>query len=107
MSVAVLTIDDLTVALPAWSDRKHAVSNVSLTIGKREIVCVVGESGSGKSIMGKAILGLLPKPHVRAAGGRILFEGRDLLQLDEEEMRRHGAPPRDGSTLFCTRFRLA
>ncbi len=88
MSQPVLTIDGLTVALPVWSDRKHAVSSVSLTIGKQEIVCVVGESGSGKSIMGKAILGLLPKPHVRATGGRILFEGRDLLQLAEGDMRR-------------------
>jgi peptide/nickel transport system ATP-binding protein len=37
--------------------------------------------------MGKAILGLLPKPHVRATGGRIMFEGRDLLSLPEEQMR--------------------
>jgi peptide/nickel transport system ATP-binding protein len=88
MSEPVLTIDGLTVELPAWSDRNHAVSNVALTIGKQEIVCVVGESGSGKSIMGKAILGLLPEPHVRATEGRILFEGRDLLQLPEDDMRR-------------------
>ncbi len=87
MSDAVLSIEDLTVGLPAWSDRKHAVSNVSLAVGKKEIVCVVGESGSGKSIMGKAILGLLPKPHVRATGGKIMFEGRDLLSLPEEQMR--------------------
>ena len=87
MSAPVLTIDGLTVSLPSWSDRKHAVSNLSLTIGRQEIVCVVGESGSGKSIMGKAILGLLPKPHVRSTGGRVLFEGRDLLQLPEEDMR--------------------
>ncbi|MDX2203360.1 MAG: ABC transporter ATP-binding protein [Hyphomicrobiaceae bacterium] len=88
MSDPVLTIDGLTVSLPPWSDRKHAVSNLSLAIGKQEIVCVVGESGSGKSIMGKAILGLLPKPHVRATGGRIMLEGRDLLQLPDEDMRR-------------------
>ena len=88
MSEPVLTIDGLTVSLPSWSDRKHAVSNLSLAIGKQEIVCVVGESGSGKSIMGKAILGLLPKPHVRATDGRIMFDGRDLLRLPEEDMRR-------------------
>ncbi|MGE8940837.1 ABC transporter ATP-binding protein [Leptospira interrogans] len=88
MSEPILTLDGLTVSLPAWSDRKHAVSKVSLAISKEEIVCVVGESGSGKSIMGKAILGLLPKPHVRATGGRILFEGRNLLQLPDEDMRR-------------------
>ena len=88
MSPSVLAIENLTVALPAWSDRKHAVSNVSLTIGTKEIVCVVGESGSGKSIMGKAILGLLPRPHVRATGGRIVFEGRDLIGLPEDDMRK-------------------
>jgi peptide/nickel transport system ATP-binding protein len=88
MSDSVLRIENLTVALPAWSDRKHAVSSVSLDIGSKEIVCVVGESGSGKSIMGKAILGLLPKPHVRPTAGRILFDGRDLLALPEDEMRK-------------------
>ena len=88
MSTPVLAVENLTVALPAWSDRKHAVSNVSLTIGTKEIVCIVGESGSGKSIMGKAILGLLPRPHVRATGGRIVFEGRDLLSLPEDDMRK-------------------
>ncbi len=88
MSDSVLSIEGLTVALPAWSDRKHAVSDVSLSIGVKEIVCVVGESGSGKSIMGKAILGLLPKPHVRPTAGRILFEGRELLGLPDDEMRK-------------------
>jgi peptide/nickel transport system ATP-binding protein len=88
MSDSVLAIEGLTVALPSWSDRKHAVSNVSLEIVRREIVCVVGESGSGKSVMGKAILGLLPKPHLSATGGRIVFEGRDVLTLPEEEIRK-------------------
>ncbi len=88
MSAHILAIENLTVALPAWSDRKHAVSNVSISIGTKEILCIVGESGSGKSIMGKAILGLLPKPHVRATGGRIVFERRDLLGLPEDEMRK-------------------
>jgi peptide/nickel transport system ATP-binding protein len=88
MSDSVLSIDGLTVALPAWSDRKHAVANVSLAVATREILCIVGESGSGKSILGKAILGLLPKPHVRPTAGRIVFEGRDLLALPDEEMRK-------------------
>lgn len=87
MSDPVLSIENLTVSLPDWSDRRHAVSNASLEVGKREILCIVGESGSGKSVMGKAIMGLLPTPHVRATGGRILFEGRDLLGRSEEEMR--------------------
>jgi len=88
MSASVLAIENLTVALPAWSDRKNAISDVSIDIGTREILCIVGESGSGKSIMGKTILGLLPKPHVRPTNGRIVFDGRDLLELPEDEMRK-------------------
>ena len=87
MSDAVLSIENLTVGLPSWSDRKNAVSNVSLDIRRDEILCVVGESGSGKSVMSKAILRLLPAPHVRVTGGRILFEGKDLLGFDEPQMR--------------------
>jgi peptide/nickel transport system ATP-binding protein len=84
---AVLDIRDLHVALPAWSDRRHAVKGVSLTVNPREILCIVGESGSGKSMMGKAVMGLLPAPHVHADRGQILFEGRDLLTLGAEAMR--------------------
>ena len=87
MSDPVLDIRDLHVALPAWSDRRHAVKGVSLQVNPREILCIVGESGSGKSMMGKAIMGLLPAPHVHADRGQILFEGRDLLKLGAEQMR--------------------
>jgi peptide/nickel transport system ATP-binding protein len=87
MTELVLTIDKLKVALPAWSDRKFAVDGVSLDIRQKEILCIVGESGSGKSMMGKAILGLLPAPHVRAIAGTIRFEGRDLLALSEDDLR--------------------
>jgi len=87
MSDIAISIRDLSVGLPAWSDRQRAVADVSLDIRKGEILCIVGESGSGKSMMGKAILGLLPGPHVRAVGGRIQFEGRNLFELSEDEMR--------------------
>lgn len=84
---AVLRIEDLKVALPPWSDRPHAVNGISIEVRPREILCIVGESGSGKSVMGKAIMGLLPKPHLRVTSGRILFEGRDLVHLSEDDMR--------------------
>ena len=87
MSDAVLAIENLTVALPAWADRAHAVDGVSLKVLRREILCVVGESGSGKSVMAKAILRLLPEPHVRVTGGRVTYEGQDLLALAPSGIR--------------------
>ncbi|MEM7225878.1 MAG: ABC transporter ATP-binding protein [Pseudomonadota bacterium] len=87
MSGPVLSIENLTVALPAWSDRPHAVEQVSLEIRANEILCVVGESGSGKSVMSKAILRLLPEPHVRVTEGRILFDQQDILSLSEDQVR--------------------
>ena len=83
---AVLRIEDLTLALPPGADRAHAVEHVSLALHAGKILCVVGESGSGKSLCAAALLGLLPK-QVTHAGGRIMFEGRDLLALDEAAWR--------------------
>jgi len=87
MNDAVLTIEDLTVALPSWADRARAVDNVSLEVLRQEILCVVGESGSGKSVMAKSILRLLPEPHVRVTAGRIMYEGQNLLAQPEEVIR--------------------
>ncbi|MDP3257734.1 ABC transporter ATP-binding protein [Bosea sp. (in: a-proteobacteria)] len=82
----VLSIENLTLALPALADRAHAVEQVSLSIGAGETLCVVGESGSGKSMIAHAVMGLLPKA-VKPAGGAIRLAGRDLLQLDEAAMQ--------------------
>jgi peptide/nickel transport system ATP-binding protein len=87
VSDAVLRIEDLTVSLPSWADRPYAVNGVSLEVVRKEILCVVGESGSGKSVMAKAVLRLLPEPHVRVTGGRVIHNGQDLLALSADEMR--------------------
>ena len=63
-----------------------ALRAVSFRVGHGKVVGIVGESGSGKSSVGAAILRLLP-PAARIMGGRILFDGRDLLLLSEKEMR--------------------
>ena len=83
----LLDIKGLSVALPSGADRKLAVEDVSLKIDRGEILCVIGESGSGKSITANAVMGLLPRPHVRAVAGSIRFEGEDLLALAPEAMR--------------------
>jgi oligopeptide/dipeptide ABC transporter ATP-binding protein len=65
----------------------RAVEGVSLRINARETLGIVGESGSGKSTLALTILRLLP-PAARITSGRMLFEGEDLLQKSEAEMRR-------------------
>src|SRR6266702_3040052 len=64
----------------------RAVDEVSLRLNPRETLGIVGESGSGKSTLALTILRLLP-PAARIAGGRMLFEGEDLVQKSEAEMR--------------------
>ncbi|MEH2480372.1 peptide/nickel transport system ATP-binding protein [Nitrobacteraceae bacterium AZCC 2146] len=86
LSHAILTLDQLSVKLPAGADRSHALAGVSLSIAANEILCVVGESGSGKSIMANAIMQLLPRD-VSIDGGRVMFEGRDLASATTAEMR--------------------
>jgi peptide/nickel transport system ATP-binding protein len=63
-----------------------AVDDVSFTVPKGKVMGLVGESGSGKSVTGFSIIGLVDPPG-RIAGGRILFQGLDLAQKSEEEMR--------------------
>src|SRR5687767_11991334 len=66
----------------------HAVDGVDLTVGERETVCVVGESGCGKSVTAMTVLKLIPMPPGKIVAGEVLWEGRDLVPLDNEAMRR-------------------
>lgn len=81
----VLSIRDLTIALPRGSDRPYAVESFSLDVHPREIVCIVGESGSGKSMTSFATMGLLPKA-LAPTSGEILLNGVNLLSLKEREL---------------------
>ena len=64
-----------------------AVDDVSFSLRRGETLAVVGESGCGKSMTALSIMRLVPNPPGRIVGGAINLEGRDLLQLDEAEMR--------------------
>ncbi|HMH62343.1 MAG TPA: ABC transporter ATP-binding protein, partial [Bradyrhizobium sp.] len=83
---AILSIEQLTLALPADADRAFAVETVSLALHPRQILCVVGESGSGKTVCASAVMGLLPND-IRPVAGAIRFEGCDLLKLPAAEWR--------------------
>ncbi|MBL0700894.1 MAG: ABC transporter ATP-binding protein, partial [Desulfosarcina sp.] len=84
----ILNINDLTVTFKTDEGVFNAVDQVSLNIGRGEIVGLVGESGCGKTVTALSITRLIPSPPGRIANGKILFNGKDLLQLGIKEMRR-------------------
>jgi peptide/nickel transport system ATP-binding protein len=82
----LLQVEHLSVVFDTQAGAIAAVDDVSFSIERGETLGLVGESGSGKSVTAFSILRLVPSPG-RIAGGRILFQGRDLLSLTESEMR--------------------
>ncbi len=83
----LLTVEDLHVSFATDTVTVRAVEGFSLEVRRGEIVALVGESGSGKSVSAHSIMRLLPRTG-RIPKGRILFEGRDLLALSEDAMRK-------------------
>ncbi len=81
-----LEVTDLSIALPSGSDRPHAVSNVSFTVGRGEIVCLVGESGSGKSVIAQGVMGLLPR-NLAVAAGTISLLDENITRAKEARLR--------------------
>lgn len=83
----ILEVKNLKTSFFTKQGEVQAVRKVSFNIGRKEIVGLVGESGSGKSITSKSIMGLISSPG-KVVGGEILFGGRDLVKLNESEMRK-------------------
>ena len=81
-----LSVQDLKVYFFSEGRVARAVDGVSYQVRKGETVCLVGESGCGKTVSALTIMRILPIPPGRIMGGAILFEGQNLLDLDEEEM---------------------
>jgi oligopeptide transport system ATP-binding protein len=84
---ALLSVEDLRVEFSSSSGRVHAVNGISFEVAPHETLGIVGESGCGKSVTSLAIMGLLAKPAGKVAGGRVIFDGTDLLTLKPDEMR--------------------
>ena len=83
----LLEVDDLQTHFHLPHGTLRAVDGVSFTLDAGRTLGIVGESGSGKSVLARSIIGLLPMAQARKAGGRVLFDGRDLRQLSEAQMR--------------------
>jgi dipeptide transport system ATP-binding protein len=87
MAEQVLALDDLTVRFHLRRGQLTAVDGVSFAVHRGETFGLVGESGSGKSVTARAIMRLIPDPPGEIPRGRIVFEGRDVMELGDAEMR--------------------
>ncbi len=88
MSLRLLEIDGLCVDFKTPEGIARAVEDVSFHIDAGETLGLVGESGCGKSVTSLSTLGLIPSPPGKISQGRIRFNGRNLLELSEESLRR-------------------
>ena len=84
---ALLVVDDLRVEFRTRRGRALVLGGVEFELRGGETLCVVGESGCGKSMTALAILGLVPSPPGRVTGGRIVFQGEDLVQASDARLR--------------------
>lgn len=66
----------------------NAVNGISFDLGEGETLGIVGESGCGKSVSMLSIMRLVPEPPGKIVGGQVMFQGKDLLQLDKDDMRK-------------------
>ena len=85
--MSLLEVKDLEVKYITSEETVSAVNGVSFTLEEGECLGLVGETGAGKTTTALSILGLLPTPPAKIAGGEILYEDRDLLQYSDKQMR--------------------
>ncbi len=83
----ILQVKDLVVRFDTQDGVVHAVNGVTYDLQEGETLGIVGESGSGKSVHVLSMLGLIPMPPGRIERGEVLFEGRDLISMTDDELR--------------------
>ncbi len=83
----ILEVKKLKISFRTNSGTVKAVRDISFDLERGKTLAIVGESGSGKSVTSKAILGILAGNSI-IEGGEVLYDGKDLLKIDEEEMHR-------------------
>jgi peptide/nickel transport system ATP-binding protein len=85
---SLLEVEELKTYFFTRDGVVRAVDGVSFSVERGETLAIVGESGCGKSVTSLSILRLIASPPGRTVAGRVVFEGRDLLELSEPEMRK-------------------
>ncbi len=82
----LLQVMDLSVQFDTYHGRVEAIDEANLTIKKGEVIGLVGESGCGKTTMARAVLNVIPSPPGKISQGQILFQGNNLLLMEEKEL---------------------
>ena len=88
----LLEVQGLHVEFHTRDGVANAINGVDLYLDEGETLAVLGESGSGKSVTAQAVMGILDMPPAKIPAGRVLFRGRDMLQMKAEERRRIRGP---------------
>jgi peptide/nickel transport system ATP-binding protein len=83
----LLAVENVRVEFSTRRGKALVLNGVDFAMRAGETLCVVGESGCGKSMTALALLGLIPSPPGRIAGGRVLFQGEDLVQASDARLR--------------------
>jgi len=84
----LLSIENLVVEYRTDNGIVQAVNDVSLTLNEGETLGLVGETGAGKTTIARSIMRILPEPSAKVRGGAILFQGRNVFELRESDMRK-------------------
>lgn len=87
MTSPLLSVSGLTVHFHTEAGVVRALENISFSIAPGEILGLVGETGCGKSVTASCVMRLIPTPPGRIVSGEILFDGRDILSMSDEEVR--------------------
>jgi oligopeptide transport system ATP-binding protein len=85
--MALLEVNDLKTYFYTREGVVQAVDDISFAVDKGQTLGIVGESGCGKSVTALSIMGLIPKPPAKIAGGQVLFEGKDLTELNDRQLQ--------------------
>lgn len=83
----LLDVNNLSISFVSNNESKEVIHNISYKLNKNEILGIVGESGSGKSVSSLAIMGLLPMSVSKINAGEILFDNRNLVNLNSIDLQ--------------------
>lgn len=85
--IELLRIEDFVIRYVTDDGIVEALNGVSLVLREKQTLGLVGETGAGKTTLARGVMGLIPKPPGEILGGRVIFEGQDLLKLNDAKMR--------------------